>query len=86
MGLRLPSTTAATAPAPAPSARRACGWLLGWWKHRPGREEEKRTTAFRRRFVAALCRFDAHVAEARRLGQEFLGLLAKQRNGQKFDC
>lgn len=83
-GLRSPSTTAAITPTPVSSARRACGWLLGWDRN-PGREEDDSTKVFRRRFVAALCRLDAGIAAARRLGQEFLGLMAKHRDGAMFD-
>lgn len=84
MGLRAPSSTVGIEPAPVPSARRACGWLLGW-DRQPSPQEDDHTKALRRRFVAALCRLDAGIAAARRLGQEFLGLLSQHRDGQRFD-
>jgi transposase len=67
-----------------PSARRACGWLLGR-SRQSEREEDARARAYRLHFVAALCRLDASIAETRRLGQDLLGILAKHRAAAMFD-
>jgi transposase len=81
-GLRSPSTTAASSS--VPSARRACGWLLGW-SRQPEREEDARTRDYRLHFVATLCRLDAGIAEARRLARELLGILSKHHDAAMFD-
>ncbi|WP_029002252.1 transposase [Azohydromonas australica] len=82
VGLRSPSTTAASTA--VPSARRARGWLLGW-SRQPEREEDAQTRNYRLHFVAALCRVDAGITEARRLGRELLGILSPHHDAAMFD-
>jgi transposase len=77
---RLQPTAAAVRTISAPSARRACAWLLGW--------QEGRLTQTKRgdreRFVETLCRIEPTVAAARELALRLFGL-ARSRDLDGFD-
>ena len=64
----------------APSARRACAWVLGWQERKlTGTERSDR-----QRFVETLCRIEPTIAAGRELALRLLGLV-RNRDLEGFD-
>lgn len=79
-GGRLHPVAAAVRTISAPSARRACAWLLGWQEGQLTQTER----SDRERFVETLCRIEPTVAAARELALRLFGL-ARSRDLDGFD-
>ncbi|WP_157119446.1 ISL3 family transposase, partial [Azohydromonas lata] len=77
---KLQPTAAAVRTISAPSARRACAWLLGWQEGQLAQTER----SDRERFVETLCRIEPTVAAARELALRLFGL-ARSRDLDGFD-
>jgi transposase len=77
---RLHSVVVAVRTISAPSARRACAWLLAWQEGQLMQTER----SHRERFVETLCRIEPTVAAARELALRLFGL-ARSRDLDGFD-